>query len=299
MKFRAHDTFYIRKGWLYKGLKNVTKDKFVFMGTNHNPMDVLGIGSNMVKSLRYWLQATGLTYEPTGTKRYQQLTDFGEIIYKEDKYMEEMGTLWLLHYKLASSKELATAWYFFFHQFNYSEFTQEEYIAKLGDFISHENEATREERVLKEEFNCILNTYLGKTRSETDRNPENNLECPLTQLKLLRVSDKKSKTYRKSMPTIESIHPLIALAIVLDNSKGEREIKIADLLSGEKNLGNTFHLDVLALTQILSKLETRKHLSVVRTAGLDVVILNKKFQEMSPKEGFLWCVNQYYQEINQ
>ena len=27
-------------------------------------MDVLGIGANMVKSLRYWLQATGLTVEP-------------------------------------------------------------------------------------------------------------------------------------------------------------------------------------------------------------------------------------------
>lgn len=299
MKFRAHETFYIRKGWLYKGLKNVEKDKFVFMGVNENPMVVLGIGSNMVKSLRYWLQATGLTYEPTGTKRFQKFTELGEIIYNEDKYLEEMGTLWLLHYKISSSKELATAWYFFFHHFSYSEFTQEDFIEKIGDFISHDNEPAKEERVLKEEYNCILNTYLGKTRNDIDRNPENNLECPLTQLQLLRISDSKSKTYRKTMPTIDSIHPLIALAVIVENALGEREIKISTLLSGEKNIGNTFHLDTLALTQILSKLETRKLLSVVRTAGLDVIILDEKFQQMSTKQGFLWCVKQYYHEINQ
>ena len=34
---------------------------YVFISKNENPMDVLGIGANMVKALRYWLQAVGLT----------------------------------------------------------------------------------------------------------------------------------------------------------------------------------------------------------------------------------------------
>ena len=51
MKFRAHDTFFIRKGWLNKGLRNVNADGGVFMGTKGNPMDILGIGANMVKAL--------------------------------------------------------------------------------------------------------------------------------------------------------------------------------------------------------------------------------------------------------
>ena len=58
-KFRAHDTFFIRKGWLNKGMRNVKNDPQVFMGVNGNPMDILGIGTNMVKALRYWLQAVG------------------------------------------------------------------------------------------------------------------------------------------------------------------------------------------------------------------------------------------------
>ena len=60
MKFRGHETFYIRKGWLTKGMKYVKKMPDVFTSKEHNPMDTLGIGSNMVKSLRYWLTTVGL-----------------------------------------------------------------------------------------------------------------------------------------------------------------------------------------------------------------------------------------------
>ena len=69
MKFRAHDTFFIRKGWLSKGMKYVHAKDDVFISKNENPMDVLGIGANMVKALRYWLQAVGLTEEPSSGRR--------------------------------------------------------------------------------------------------------------------------------------------------------------------------------------------------------------------------------------
>ena len=74
MKFRAHDTFFIRKGWLNKGMRNVKIDPAVFMGAKGNPMDILGIGANMVKALRYWLQAVNLTTEPNAGKREQSFT---------------------------------------------------------------------------------------------------------------------------------------------------------------------------------------------------------------------------------
>ena len=49
-------------------------------------MDVLGIGANMVKSLRYWLQATRLSEEPNAGKRNQSITDIGKIIYGNDDF---------------------------------------------------------------------------------------------------------------------------------------------------------------------------------------------------------------------
>lgn len=63
MKFRAHESFFIRKGWLYKGLRNIKELPELFSSKNINPSDVLGIGTNMVRSLRYWLRVTGLTKE--------------------------------------------------------------------------------------------------------------------------------------------------------------------------------------------------------------------------------------------
>ena len=98
MKFKGHETFFIRKGWLNKGMRNVVKDPYVFMGVNGNPTDILGIGTNMVKSLRYWLQVVGLTNEKMAGKKFQELTEVGKIIYENDPYNEELGTLALLHY---------------------------------------------------------------------------------------------------------------------------------------------------------------------------------------------------------
>ena len=104
MKFRAHDTFFIRKGWLSKGMRNVNNDPEVFISHEKNPTDVLSIGSNMVKALRYWMQAVGLTEEPTTGKRPQHFTELGNLIFKYDPYIEELGTLYLLQYKLASNE---------------------------------------------------------------------------------------------------------------------------------------------------------------------------------------------------
>ena len=102
MKFRAHDTFFIRKGWLSKGMKAVHSKPDVFVSKDENPMDVLGIGSNMVKSLRYWLVATNLTEEALQNKRrIQKFTEFGNQVFKNDRFLEEYGSLYLLHYMLS------------------------------------------------------------------------------------------------------------------------------------------------------------------------------------------------------
>ena len=144
MKFRAHETFSIRKGWLSKGMKHVLRDPYVFVSKEYNPMDVLGIGSNMVKSLRYWMLAVGLSDSAKG-KSAQYLTKFGRILYENDPYIEEMGTLWLLHYKLARQQDIATSWYFFFNHFQLSEFSKEDFTTALANYAKM-NGNTRRKR---------------------------------------------------------------------------------------------------------------------------------------------------------
>ena len=124
-KFRGHETFYIRKGWLYKGLKNIAQNPKVFTDKNVNTSDTFGLGVSMVKALRYWLQAVGLTKESKiGNSTVQELTEIGKIVFKNDRYIEEIGTLCLLQYNLATNRSLATSWYYFFNQFTMNEFTR-------------------------------------------------------------------------------------------------------------------------------------------------------------------------------
>ena len=291
MRFRAHDTFFIRKGWLYKGIKNVLRDRTVFMGDNGNPMDILGIGANMVKALRYWLQAVRLTAEPTSGKKYQTLTPFGEIVYENDRYIEEIGTLWFLHYNLATNEADATAWYFFFNEFNRSEFNRDDFVKQLNAYILL-NESEVSERSLDDDFNCIINTYVPRIKSNPGKvHPESNIDCPLGELSLVDISNKKAKTYKKSVPKIDSIHPLVILAVIVDQAKGANEIKISSIQNDKCNAGKVLNLDIITLTSLLNKLELMGYIKVVRTAGLDVIDIERPID-------FLGCVQEYYNAIN-
>ena len=292
MRFRAHDTFFIRKGWLYKGIKNVDRDRTVFMGDNGNPMDILGIGANMVKSLRYWLQAVGLSSEPPQGKRYQILTPFGEIIHENDKYIEEIGTLWLLHYKLTTNKDDATAWYYFFNEFNRNEFNRDDFVKQLNTYVLL-NGSEVSERSLDDDFNCIISTYVPRIKSNPGKvHPESNIDCPLGELSLIDIVNKKAKTYKKSVPKLDSIHPLVVLAVIIDQAQGETEIKISSIQNDRCNAGKVFNLDIITLSSLLNKIEIMGYIKVVRTAGLDYIDIVERNID------FLECVREYYGAIN-
>jgi len=292
MKFRAHDTFFIRKGWLYKGMKNVVADPAVFMGVNGNPMDILGIGANMVKALRYWLQAVGLASEPDKGRRTQTLTPFGEAIFECDKYIEEMGTLWFLHYKLASNAEEATAWHFFFNEFRLVEFTRDDFVSQLNKYIRiNDNDVS--ERSLDDDYNCIVNTYVPRIKSNPEKvQPESNIDCPFGELGLIDIVNKKNKIYKKCTPKKDTLHPLVLLAVILDNAGGKKEVKISAIQNDRNNAGKIFNLDIIALVNLLNRLDSLGYVKVIRTAGLDVVRIER---EMS----FLECVREYYRIINE
>lgn len=291
MKFRGHETFFIRKGWLSKGLKNVKNDPAVFMGNSGNPMDVLGVGANMVKSMRYWLQAVGLTSEPSTGKKEQKLTDFGKLVYENDPYIEEIGTMWLIHYNLAKNAKEATAWYFFFNEFKLVEFDRDDFVRQISSYLRMNNEEVSE-RSLEDDYNCIINTYLPRIKSNPEKvQPESNIDCPLGELGLIDIVNKKSKTYRKITPKKDSIHPLIVLSVIIDQSNGNKEIKISSFQNDISNVGKIFNLDIITLTTILYELEKLGYIRVIRTAGLDVIRLEKNMD-------YFQCIKEYYKSIN-
>lgn len=61
IRLKGHEKFHLREGWITKGLYGVQKDPKVFAGSNGS--DQLGVGTNMVKSIRFWMLAMGLITE--------------------------------------------------------------------------------------------------------------------------------------------------------------------------------------------------------------------------------------------
>ena len=293
MKFRAHDTFYIRKGWLSKGMKCVVANADVFVSKTENPMDVLGLGANMVKALRYWLQAVGLTEEPKKGKRSQKLTDLGQLVFENDRYIEELGTLYLLHYKLASSDN-ATAWYFFFNEFSLAEFGKDEFAEAIQKYIrmTADGESVAP-RSINDDFSCIINTYLPRYKSNPEKvSAENNIDCPFGELGFIDVLNKSKKTYKKATPAASSINPWVALAVVAANAGGRQEIHLNELLTAPGNIGKVFNLDSITMLDVLYRIERLGELKINRTAGLDVILLKNQYS-------FIECVERYYRSINE
>ena len=293
MKFRAHDTFFIRKGWLSKGMKYVHSKPDVFVSKDENPMDVLGIGANMVKALRYWLQAVGLTEEPNSGKRVQTFTPLGQSVFTNDRYIEELGTLYLLHYRLSSNKSDATAWYYFFNEFTMSEFSRDDFVDFLQRRIRMEDsDATVAIRSLNDDFSCIINTYLPRYKTSPNRvAPESNIDCPLGELGLIDILSKEKKTYRKAIPVASTISPWVALAIIVDQAGESKEISLNELLTAPCNIGKTLNLDAISMLDVLYQIERIGKIKINRTAGLDVIHILEglTFQD---------CVDAYYQSIN-
>jgi hypothetical protein len=293
MRFRAHDTFFIRKGWLSKGMKHVDARGDVFIAKDVNPMDVFGLGANMVKALRYWLRAVGLTEEPRSGRRIQSFTELCKRVFKYDRYTEELGTLFLLQYKLASNREEATAWYFFFNEFNISEFSKDDFVDSLQKYIQMSDDGTEvATRSLTDDFNCIISTYLPRYKSNPERvSPENNIDCPFGELGLIDILDKKKKIYKKSIPVAGTINPWVALAVIVDNADGRKEISLNEILTAPCNIGRVFNLDSINMLDILYEIERMGKIKINRTAGLDLINITNDLD-------FIACVDEYYSSIN-
>ena len=71
MKFSGHETFAIREGWLHKGLKLLIEEPELLY--DEYVADFLGVGKNMSRSIRHWLEVTGLAEREAGKGRQTRL----------------------------------------------------------------------------------------------------------------------------------------------------------------------------------------------------------------------------------
>lgn len=103
-------------------------------------MEILGIGSKMVKPIGYWLQAIHLCEEQNqgGNRARQQFVteNFGRIIEQYDPYFDDIFTLSLIHYHIVSNKhELCTMWNVFFNEYEGENFTRDNMYETCEEYL--------------------------------------------------------------------------------------------------------------------------------------------------------------------
>ena len=189
--FARHETFHPRFGWLKKGYDRAAANAHIFLDEDA-PVQ-LGVGKNMVRSIRYWCQAFKLLAN-------DQPTDFGERLLGDrgwDPYLEDPASLWLLHWQLLQPPCYATAWDLVFNQLQRVEFTADDLFYELGDHRDRLPSSRIADSSIKKDVSCLLRMYAGQTTKGKASWSEDALDCPFTELRLIQtVGDARHYGFR-------------------------------------------------------------------------------------------------------
>src|SRR5690348_376377 len=162
--FSGHESFQCRHLWLKKGYDFVNKKKSF---NNDDAVVELGVGKNMVSSIRFWMKAFNLL---TTT---DELTDFAHKLLADngyDPYMEDEATLWLLHYQLVKSG-FASTYSIVFNELRKEkiEFTKDNFISYIKRKSEAEKSFQFNSKTLNEDFSVLTKMYLRSDAQSKDK----------------------------------------------------------------------------------------------------------------------------------
>jgi len=183
--FAGHQTFAFRYSWLKKGLDLVHNDSEAFQ--SDDAIVRLGVGKNMVQSIRHWCLATYVLEEVPGThSRRLRPTELGEKLLMDngwDPFLEDDATLWLIHWNLASAGSRVATWYWAFNRFHEYAFTKTVMVELLIRELQTIGWSDVSHSTIKRDVDCFLHTYLSP-RTDTEH-VDDSIDCPLSNLGIL------------------------------------------------------------------------------------------------------------------
>ncbi len=244
LTFTGHDKFHCRQFWLKKGLTHI-ENKQIF---NDASVIHLGVGRNMVSSIRYWLRAFGISIE-------NQASEFGQKLLLDngfDPYIEDIGTVWLLHHNLITQKK-ASLYNIVFNDFLRTkiEFTKESLLQYLIEYCT-KYKFKANTNSLKNDINTFINNY---TLPEKSKGIESDFSGLLYELKLLTRIERSGGWYKIENTERLSLAPQIILFCILKNAeKGATTFSFRDLLQNENSVGRVFALNENGLNDKLQKI---------------------------------------------
>lgn len=274
--FSRHETFPPRNGWLKKGFDAFNSDTAIF--NREDAGIVMGVGKNMVKAIRYWCTAFKVGQEiadkATRTKVIES-TEFGDALLGDngwDPFLEDIGSLWLLHWNLLKQPCTATCWYFAFNHYRHPEFSQDDFLNDLMEYSKQTwADSSFSDATLKNDVSCFTRMYC---KDESNRHvSEETISSPFSELNLLsRLSGGKHLAFhigaKANLPSAIVVAAALEYAAAVRTT--EKSVNISQLVYGIGSPGAIFKLPESSIYSALEEYAEKRKKDVVlsQTAGM-------------------------------
>ncbi|KKO48096.1 hypothetical protein VT06_13390 [Arsukibacterium sp. MJ3] len=310
-KFTGHDTFPLRYGWLYKAINHLNSGG-IFSSSDENcirdSVVKLGVGKNMVKAIQYWAESSNvINAERTNNSVCHRITENGEYLFGnygdvegKDPYLEQPGSVWLLHFWLNFNDEQLTAYRYFFNYANVQHF---EKMKLVEDCYEDAKRLVKSEAgnitTIKKDMDCFLNMYSKKIKISTKMVDEDHFTSPLTELNLIQDNSRSfyisNLTERPELPIQIFIYALLEFFKIETKDSKVSTIDFDSLLTKPCSPGRIFRLSESGLGQQLDEAQkyTDRGISWVDSLGLRQVSVSESLTKNTTK-----FLNDYYGKSN-
>lgn len=271
-RFSGHETFQCRHFWLRKGLEFISSGGG--LRSDEATID-LGVGKNMVASINYWLRAMNVT------NAIGVVTEFGERIFGNegwDPYLEDISTLYLLHFNLIRNDSHASIYKLIFEDFRRtrvsSEFTEEQIhdfimrtLTQCGEAVS-EKTISNDIRVLIKSYHC--DTHHGSKSIEDDLS---SVFINLQFIQKLVLPHEKIPRYRINYSSQALLNPIVFLSCILDVFDDSDSISVEEI---QKQVSDKLLCNAEGTDQKLSYLADKGYIVYKQDAGRREIQLKRK-----------------------
>ena len=265
-RFTGHETFHLRYGWLKKAYdavklsdsgdiaENIFRDK--------SAISHFGVGKNMVASIRHWAMSFGLiqSSKDKSTLSEHETTALADYIFDNetgvDPYLENLETLWLLHWQLVTRSNKTTFLYAF-NAFNEAEIDRERFLRTLKQLIASREWGDVADATLQKDISNLIGTYAVR-RIDKRVSVEDVISSPLTELQLLTQGEGNAFKFNRGgkVGLTEGVFAFCLLEFWNQYSEGSTTLSFEAVCHEPFSPGRVFFLSSQDLMQYIAQLES-------------------------------------------
>ncbi len=274
--FARHETFHPRYGWFRKAYATAAASERGF--TAEDAPVAIGVGKNMVRSIKFWGQAAKvITSDPdSANKRAPDMipTAFGQALFGPDgwdPYMEDPGTVWLLHWLLLAPPSWLPVWWLAFNELHAVDFNEDLLASVITTHIeSASSWSLPHPATVTKDLSVLFRTYAPAVHTAR-ASFEDLLDCPLRELGLITRSAATGnhRFVLGPKPTLpEEIVNVAVLDYLARRQRSGQTVTLAHLANESGSPGRAFRLSERDIYEALSReVEKRSSLDLLAPTG--------------------------------